>query len=67
MQKPVLDAETAMLVQPKQEIVEQLYGMGFPLEVAKKAAIKSKNQSVQHALDVVFEIQESHSAQQPTL
>ena len=41
--KPIVAVQEIMSIIADPLIVEQLYLMGFPLEVAKKAVIKSKN------------------------
>lgn len=47
---------------PNQFQVEQLYNMGFPLHLAKKAVALAKNQGVQMALDLIFSLQEEENA-----
>lgn len=43
----VVKEEDEAPTEPDKAIVEALYAMGFPLEMAKKAALKSKNAGVQ--------------------
>jgi hypothetical protein len=45
-------------IEPDPAKLEQLYQMGFSLVLSKKALIKTKNQSLDMAVEVLFEMQE---------
>ena len=49
-------------------MVEALYGMGFPVDLARKALIKVKNAGVSAALDIILTINEEskESQEKPT-
>ena len=49
--------EVKKVVVPKQELLDQIVAMGFPLEMAKKALIAVNNESLEHAMDALLELQ----------
>eukprot|EP01017_Pseudomicrothorax_dubius_P006493 TRINITY_DN11858_c0_g1_i1.p1 TRINITY_DN11858_c0_g1~~TRINITY_DN11858_c0_g1_i1.p1 ORF type:complete len:268 (-),score=82.21 TRINITY_DN11858_c0_g1_i1:34-837(-) len=51
------ESQSANIV-PNPELVEQLYNMGFPIELAKKALIACKNTGTAQALDILFTLQD---------
>ncbi len=53
-------------MEPKEDFLLQLTGMGFSLELSKKGLIKVKNESVAAAVEAIMEIQESEPKPQTT-
>ncbi len=46
-------------VEPNTDFLNQLVNMGFIAEFAKKALIKTKNESLSSAIDAIMEIQKN--------
>ena len=44
------------LIDINQEVLQQLKEMGFPTHICKKAIMKSNNEGLDKALDLIFEI-----------
>ena len=49
--------EVKKVVQPKQELLDQIVAMGFPIELAKKALIAVNNEGLEQAMDALLELQ----------
>jgi hypothetical protein len=54
----IKEAPAPPSIKPKPELLEMLYNMGFPLELAKKALIETKNGGLDVAIEKILLLQE---------
>jgi len=49
------ESQTEPFLEPNQEFLNELLNMGFPVEQAKKALTKTKNESLTAAIDSIVQ------------